>query len=128
MQRLIFLASIFLLSVSAENCNTKKKNYSEVYKGRLEVQAICMNYTIKLLEGNIDTSKIAGNWTDEITKKTYNNVFALQNPCTFPANLKQGDEFSFVIDTAAAQPDCAVCMAYYPTPGKKLSIKIIEDK
>ena len=83
-----------------------------------------MNYTVKLTEGNIDTSIITGIWTDETTKTTYSNVFALQNPCNFPENIKQGDEFYFKIDTASSKP-CMVCMAYYPVPPKKLAIKII---
>ena len=123
MQRLFLLPVIFLITVSAEKCN-EKKNTGEVYKGRLEIKAICMNYTIKLLDGNMDTAKIVSSWTDEATKKLYSNVFALENPCNFPATIKQGDEFYFVIDTATSSP-CAVCMAYYPIPGKKLSIKII---
>jgi hypothetical protein len=123
MQRLLFLSAFFLLTVSAENCNKKDKP-GEVYKARLEIKAICMNYTIKLIEGNIDTSKIVGSWTDETTKKTYSNVFALENPCNFPATIKQGDEFYFTIDSTSKDP-CIVCMAYYPTPGKKLPIKIV---
>ncbi|MBK8494630.1 MAG: hypothetical protein IPL50_06095 [Chitinophagaceae bacterium] len=34
-----------------------RKN-SEPFKGRLAIKAICMNYTIALTGGNIDTSKI----------------------------------------------------------------------
>lgn len=123
MKCLFILSVIFLLTIAAEKC-TEKKNTGEVFKGRLEIRSICMNYTIKLLDGNIDAAKIVSNWTDEVTKKLYSNVFALENPCNFPATIKQGDEFYFVIDTATSSP-CAVCMAYYPIPGKKLSIKII---
>lgn len=123
MHRLFFLVFIFLLTISAENCNKKKD--AEVYKGRLEIKALCMNYTVKLTAGNIDTSKIVASWTDESTKKNYSNVFALQNPCNFPASINQGDEFYFVLDTAVVA-SCAVCLAYYPTPEKKLAIKIIE--
>ena len=124
MQRLYILAFVFLVTVSAKNC-TQKNSSNEVYKGRLEIKAICMNYTISLLEGNMDSSKIVGNWTDETTKKNYSKVFALENPCNFPASIKQGDEFYFIIDTVA-KANCAVCMAYYPVPGKKLPIKIIQ--
>lgn len=131
MPRLIFLSIIFLLTISAENCNKKEKEAEptkekkdDVYKGRLEIKALCMNYTLKLTEGNIDTSKIISNWTDETTKKTYSNVFGLQNPCNFPATINQGDEFYFIIDTLSTSP-CMVCLAYYPVPPKKLAIKII---
>jgi len=124
MLRIFFLSIIFLLTVSAENCNKKEKS-GEVFKGKLEIKAICMNYTVKLTEGNIDTSKIAGAWTDETTKKQYSNVFALENPCNFPDSIKQDDEFYFTMDTASTKA-CMVCMAYYPIPGKKLPIKIIK--
>ena len=123
MQRPFFLSLIFLLTISAENCSKKEKN-SEIFKGRLEIKAICMNYTVKLTEGNIDTSKIAGVWTDETTKRSYSNVFALANPCNFPDSINQGDEFYFTIDTVTTKP-CMICMAYYPIPGKKLPIKIV---
>ena len=84
-----------------------------------------MNYTIKLLEGNIDTSRISSNWSDEVTGKSYKNVFALGNPCSFPSSIKQGDVFYFYLDTAT-EKGCITCMAYYPTPPNKLSIKIAE--
>jgi len=92
MLRLLLGISIFLL-FSAEKCN-QKKDGMPVYKARLEIKAMCYNYTIKLLEGDIDTSKIVGNWTNESTKKSYTNVFALKNPCNFPASIKEGDETS----------------------------------
>lgn len=124
MQRLFILSVIFLFTIAADNCTGKKKN-SEPYKGKLEIKAICMNYTIALTGGIMDTSKIVGTWVDEVTGKTYKNVFALANPCNFPSSIKEGDEFYFAIDTVNTS-GCAVCLAYYPTPGKKLSIKIIE--
>ena len=122
MKILIPLTALFILSLPAKNCSEKKKE-SELLKGKLEIKALCMNYTIRLLEGAADTSKIAATWTDETTGKTYTNVFGLANPCDFPSTIKQGDEFYFSIDTVK-EKNCAVCMAYYPTPPKKLIIKI----
>ena len=84
-----------------------------------------MNYTIKIVEGTIDTSKTEANWTDEVTQNQYTNVFRLGNPCDFPATIKQGDEFYFTIATSKDK-ECAVCMAYYPTPAKALSIKVVQ--
>jgi hypothetical protein len=119
---LLLLLSTLLLSVS--DCSSKKKAGKE-YKAKLEITGICMNYTIRLLGENTDTLAIESTWTDEQTAKTYTNVFALGNPCSFPQHIKQGDEFSFTIDTATQQ-GCAVCEAFYPTPEKRLSIKVIE--
>jgi hypothetical protein len=81
-----------------------------------------MNYTIRLIEGNIDTSLIMADWVDESTNIPYTNVFRLGNPCDFPASIKQGDEFYFSLFTGKGN-QCAVCMAYYPTPPKAVSIK-----
>ena len=113
---------IFLLAVTGEKC--KSKNDGTVYKGRLEIKAICMNYTIKLLEGSLDTTQVVKAWKDETTGKTHNNVFALGSPCSFPATIKEGDEFYFTLDPDPPR-DCAVCMAYYPKPPKSVSIKVV---
>ena len=83
-----------------------------------------MNYTIKLLEGNMDASLIDQSWKDETTGITYENVFKLASVCTFPTDIKQGDEFYFTLDKSSKQGDCIVCMAYYPTPVKALSIVV----
>lgn len=119
----LFLAALSTLLLSAGDCN--KKNTEPKYKGRLEVAGICMNYTIGILEGHPGMDKIESKWTDEATKKEYTNVFRLGNPCDFPPGIKQGDTFYFVIDTTKGK-ECAVCMAYYPTPSKALSIKVVD--
>lgn len=121
--RLILIILVATLTISASDCNQKKEGTK--LKGRLEIKGICSNYTISLLDGQIDTSMIAGKWTDETTGKEYSNVFALGNPCSFPKTLQQGDEFYFRIDTAK-QEDCIVCMAYYPKPVRALNIRIEE--
>ena len=125
MKLLLFLSAIFLITISADKCSNKKKMETGIYKARLETKAICMNYTLRLLEGDIDTSLIMASWIDESTGKSYTNVFGLGSPCSFPPNIQQGDDFYFMIDSSGKK-ECVVCMAYYPTPPRKLSIKIVE--
>ena len=84
-----------------------------------------MNYTIRVLEGNMDSSLIMDSWIDPTTSQTHTNVFRLANPCDFPAGIKQGDEFYFTLNTTK-EKNCVVCMAYYPTPSKAVSIKVVE--
>jgi hypothetical protein len=121
--KLYLLASIaFILATTTNKC--KNKNESSVYKGKLEVKGMCMNYTIKLLEGKIDTSKLVSEWKNEITGKTHNNVFALGSVCNFPSTINEGDEFYFTIDTTYVS-NCAVCLAYYPKPAKSIAIKVM---
>jgi len=114
---------VFILSVATSKCNNK----SSVYKGRLEVKGMCMNYTIKLLQGDLDKSKYVSEWKDETTGKTHTNVFALGSVCSFPGTIKEGDEFYFKIDSSYVS-NCAVCMAFYPKPSKSIAIKIVENK
>lgn len=119
MKKLFLLSGISILLLSNSDCSKKHHRF----KGRLEVKGICMNYTISVLEGDIDTSLVEANWTDETTGKMYKNVFKLGSPCTFPANIENGEEFYFEVDSSAMQ-NCAVCMAYYPTPSKSIAIKV----
>lgn len=125
MKFFLFLSIVGTLLLSSSECDKKKTN-PEILKGRLEIKGICLNYTLKVLEGNVDTSLIDTKWTDENTTKEYTNVFGLQNPCSFPQNLNIGDEFSFSIDTALKN-DCMKCEAYYPTPSRKLNIKVVTN-
>src|SRR5574337_1288151 len=123
MKLLLVLSSFILLSSSTKSCK-EQELAKGCYKGKLEIKALCMNYTISIQSKNFDTSTVAANWTDESTGKSYKNVFGLASRCTFPDSLKEGDEFYFTIDTTSVQ-NCMVCMAYYPTPSKKLSIKVL---
>ncbi len=124
MKRFVILPAFASLLLSNSDCG-KKKTGNTTYKGRLEIAGICMNYTIGVIEGEIDDALIADKWTDESSHISYKDVFRLGNPCDFPATIKQGDEFYFTIDTTKGK-ECAVCMAFYPTPPKALSIKVVE--
>jgi len=119
---IIWVGVVMVLISLQKKCN-KANETINCFKGRLEIKGICSNYTIKVLEGAIDTTKFSANWTDENTNKTYSNVFALDSPCSFPADIKEGDEFYFTIKSAGDK-NCNVCMAYYPTPPKRLSISV----
>lgn len=113
------------LSLSAFNCRKgSRPATSNCYKGKLVVKGICMNYTISVTGGNVDPYKVEASWKDPNTGTTYTNAFRLGSPCNFPANIAEGDEFYFRINDTAGQ-GCAVCQAYYPTPGKALAIEVL---
>jgi hypothetical protein len=121
----ILFGLLAICTLAAFECK-KEKTLSGCYKGRLEIKGICMNYTIKILEGNVDSSQVETTWTNPATGQSHQNVFGLASVCDFPADINQGDEFYFQI-VSAAPTDCAVCMAYYPTPQKHLAIKVTKD-
>jgi hypothetical protein len=126
MKILLILSSFVFLSASTKSCKDRKEQDLPpgCYKGKLEIKELCMNYTISIQSKNFDSSMVVTKWTDENTGKVYKNVFGLASRCTFPDSLKAGDEFYFTIDSTTVQ-NCMVCMAYYPTPPKKLSIKVL---
>ena len=124
MIKTILLGTVLALVMSTQkNCDNNNNLKAGCYKGRLEIKAICSNYTIKVLEGNMDTSKIVRSWTDENTGKKFSNVFALDSRCSFPADIEEGQEFYFTLKEQQDK-DCMVCMAYYPVPPKRLSIVV----
>jgi len=118
----VLVPLVFILAATTNKC--KNKNESSTYKGKLEVKGMCMNYTVKLLEGNMDASKLVAEWKNEVTGKTHTNVFALGSVCNFPSTIKEGDEFYFTIDSTYVS-NCAVCLAYYPKPAKSIAIKVV---
>jgi hypothetical protein len=126
--KILLVSLLAAAALFQEKCNREKQRTNTsttCYKGRLEIKGICSNYTIAVLEGNIDTSRIEASWTDENTGKAYRNAFALGSPCSFPSAIEQGDEFYF--ELAETDEQCAVCQAYYPKPSKALSIKVLDQ-
>lgn len=115
---------LFLMLVFAPSFQCEKDITRACFKGKLEVKGICMNYTIKVLSNNIDTSLIEKEWKDPVTGQVHQNVFRLGTVCNFPADISEGEEFYFTIDNKPEGPGCVVCMAYYPTPSKGLNIAV----
>lgn len=115
--------TLLAVALFQETCS-KQKTPTSCFKGRLLVKGLCGNYTIGLIEGDLDPSTIERSWTDEQTGKAYTDVFALGSPCSFPTNINEGDEFYFTLDAPAH--NCAVCQAYYPKPAKALSIRVLD--
>lgn len=118
---LFFCASCKKDNQAAETCTLPT---NQCFKGRLEISDICGNYTIRLLEGNLDTCFIQASWQHPYTKIVYQNVFSLGNICSFPASVKQGDEFYFTIRDQKQDLTCVECLVYTPRPGKLLSINV----
>ncbi len=123
MNKFIYLfALLFILSCSKKNSDSELESS---YKGKLVVKGICMNYVIQVLDSDFDSSLIELNWINEFSDISYTNVFALGSVCDFPEDIDEGDEFNFIIDNSKDN-NCAVCLAYSPTPNKYLSITVLD--
>lgn len=117
--------TLFLGILACAHKSTLPNSTNGKMKARFEIAGICSNYTFSLIEGGVDSSLVEASWTNPQTDSTYTNAFGVKNPCDLPPGLKVGDTFYFEID--ADRPNrCMVCMAFYPTPAKKLNIKVLE--
>ncbi|CAM4203363.1 hypothetical protein EWU23_04560 [Cytophagaceae bacterium 50C-KIRBA] len=117
-----FLLSVWLCSA----CKREELPHSSCLKGRLAVKGICMNYVIEVIEGQVDSSQVEKLWKNPMTGKTYTQAFALRSICSFPENMKEGDEFHFNIAALPEDKMCAQCKAYSPVPSRGLSIKLCD--
>lgn len=122
------VSAIIVVSILCllQACISKpQSNFNTKLKARFEVAGICSNYTFSLLGGNIEAGSVVESWTNPQTNTTYTKAFSIANPCDLPKNLKEGDEFYFKIENNPSK-HCMACMAYYPTPDKKLNIKVLQ--
>jgi hypothetical protein len=116
-----FFTLFILLNIS---CNKADQPVVEYYKGKLVLQGICMNYVIQIIEGSVNPILYEQSWVNPSTNTTYQNVFGLGSICTFPSNIKEGDEFYFTIPQNPVVQTCAQCKAYSPMPAKTINIAI----
>ena len=125
MKKILLFLSILIVSASAYRCNNKAVPADGVLKGKLVIGEICSHFVVQVLNAKLDTSVVTNGWHDDKRDKIYDNVFTVSNRCAFAAaDLKEGEEFEFIIDKNPAAEDCAVCMAFYATPPKRNAVKI----
>jgi hypothetical protein len=106
--------------------NSQSVETGQCMKGILVKKGICGQRVIKIVSQNKDGVAYATQWKDESSGKTYENVFAVDNRCAFPAALNEGDELSFKL-TSNKTNDCVLCAAYTPVPKEKNSIIVNGD-
>lgn len=95
--------------------------------GKLVISEICSHLVVSVESGNISPDKLTPSFKDEKRATSFNNVFTIANTCSFEkTGIKEGDRFYFEVISNKVQEECMVCMAYYPTPGAKLSIANIK--
>jgi hypothetical protein len=102
---------------------------STCYKGKLVLKGICNNAVVEVLDDRMNPAFYEKTWKDESTGIVYKNVMGNANYCTFPGDLKEGQEFYFRIDLPTSLPaDCANCKALSPTPQTRQYIQICGTK
>lgn len=120
-----YIFTLFILLTIS--CEKEDQPEVENFKGKLVIQGICMNYVIQIVEGSVNASLFEQSWVNPSTNITYKNVFGLASICTFPSNIKEGDEFNFTITKNPVAQSCAQCKAYSPIPSKKIYIEIFTN-
>ena len=80
-----------------------------------------MNYVIQVMDENFDKNTIEITCRDDSSKQDFQNVFTLGSVCDFPSYISEGDLFNFSISDYYDN-QCAVCLAFTPTPKKPINI------
>lgn len=126
---------LILLSVlSVMSCDKQQEIQQVVadstcYKGKLVLKGICNNAVVEVMDDRMNPAFYEKTWKDESTGIVYRNVMGNANYCTFPGDLKEGQEFYFRIDLPTSLPaDCANCKALSPTPQTRQYIQICGTK
>ncbi|OLY93167.1 hypothetical protein [Cnuella takakiae] len=119
----LLLLGVAALAVTATPPACNRNKQSTCFKARMEDRGMCGNFTISVLEGQLEGTEAS--WTNEQTGKVYTNVFRPANPCGIPEGIKNGDTFYFTLDTRKVE-DCTHCMAFYPAPASRINIRVQE--
>ena len=123
----IFVTVFFLVSCDKRQDLQQVVSDSTCYKGKLVLVGICGNAVVQVLDERMPSSYYEAIWKDESTGITYQKVMGNANFCSFPANLKENEEFYFRIDPPATlPPDCVNCKAISPTPQIRQYIQICD--
>jgi hypothetical protein len=99
---------------------------SQCVKGVLVKKGICGQRIIKITSQNKVGVAYAAQWKDDISGQVHENVFAVENFCSFPVSINEGDEITFKLTTNKTN-DCVTCQAFTPVPGEKNSIIVNGD-
>ena len=127
---MVIVFSVFsLMSCDKQQDVQQVVSDSTCYKGKLVLVGICGNAVVQVLDDRMPASFYEANWKDESTGISYQKVMGNANYCTFPGDLKEGQEFYFRIDLPTSLPvDCANCKALSPTPQLRQYIQICGTK
>ena len=118
-----FFLFLIIIFFCCDKDTDKSVDLEICYSGKLVKKGICMNYVIEVLDPIPNKNLIEISWRDEFSNKEYKNVFTLGSVCDFPSHIMEGDIFNFsVLENYNQQ--CAVCLAYTPTPEKLLNIRL----
>lgn len=124
---LSFIAFAAVLSCKDEALITDDTGCTQTYQGRLALKGICMNYVIEVLDP-INEEWVEAEWVNPFDETVYTNAFRLGSVCSFDDSIEEGDLFYF---EASPEPfeeqECAVCLAYSPTPSKTLYVRVCDS-
>ncbi len=122
---LVIFSSFIMLGCNKNDTRDDTGLKQNCFKGILVKKGLCGERVIRIVSVIRDGVSYAAQWKDE-SGNTYEDVFAVQNFCSFPASLTEGSEFNFKL-TAETKNDCVRCAAVTPVPVEKNSIQISTD-
>ena len=93
-------------------------------KGKV-IRISCASYVIQVLNND---SVGEDQWKDsrDPVPNTFDNVFAVSNPCNIPSNYKVGDTIYFNLDEPKPS-ECVTCMMYDAPPTVKYQVSNVSS-
>lgn len=108
---------------NGQHNNNLSTNKDSCLDGILVKKGICGQRVIEIISKDKSGVSYDSLWKDESSGKSYQNVFNVENTCSFPATIEEGDKFSFMV-SSDNNNDCMQCQAYTEVPNKKNIIKV----
>lgn len=114
---------VLLLSLWSKSCEKLQQN--TLVKGKV-VHRSCATIAVQVLdEKHFDLGQ--DKWQQSEGQPVYNNVFSVANQCSFPSEIKVGQEFSFMtVIKDTTMEDCILCEMWDNPPAKKQIIKVLQ--
>lgn len=114
--------AMFAILLVTYSCRPAKNVSSDkLYNGKV-VMGICGSITVQITDA---TSLGQNSWSPDNGTTHYDHVFRVANPCTWKGAKDSIIVFRFVPPSVQ---NCALCMAFAPTPDTAYNIEVVAAK
>jgi hypothetical protein len=118
---LVILSASVFMSATCHKASTSNQAY---IRGKVSYRS-CATIVVQVLDQKYHYLA-EDSWKQSEEKPVIENVFAVANQCSFPADYKPGDTFYFeLVKEDPSMKDCAVCKLYDNPPKVKQMVKVI---
>ena len=117
------MRTFILIQILALLINSCTKSVSQPSIKGTVVYRSCATIVVQVLDEQ--HKNLGQDWQQSKDSPAFVNVFAVANTCSFPSNIKEGQQITFkVINSDPANKDCVRCEMFDNPPTKTQLIKV----